>query len=86
MACKMERATRVACGARPIPLAARAFAVVDVWDVLRSDRPYRPAWPEERVRAHMRGLAGTHFEPHILEAFLTHVDGECDRPSTRGGQ
>ncbi|HKP51558.1 MAG TPA: HD domain-containing phosphohydrolase [Chloroflexia bacterium] len=53
-----------------IPLAARIFAVVDVWDALRSDRPYRSAWPEERVRAHIRELSGTHFDPNIVEAFL----------------
>jgi PAS domain S-box-containing protein len=54
-----------------IPLAARIFAVVDVWDALRSDRPYRPAWPEERVRAHIRGLSGTHFDPRVVLAFLS---------------
>lgn len=53
-----------------IPLAARIFAVVDVWDALRSDRPYRPAWPEDRVREHLRGLAGTHLDPRVVEAFL----------------
>jgi putative nucleotidyltransferase with HDIG domain len=52
------------------PLAARAFAVVDVWDALRSNRPYRAAWPEERVSEHMRGLSGTHFDPAILETFF----------------
>ncbi len=53
-----------------IPLAARIFAVVDVWDALRSDRPYRPAWPEDRVREHLRRLAGTHLDPRVVEAFL----------------
>ena len=53
-----------------IPLSARIFAVVDVWDALRSDRPYRPAWPEEQVREHIRGLAGTHFDPRVVQAFL----------------
>lgn len=53
-----------------IPLAARLFAVADVWDALRSDRPYRPAWPEEKVLEHIRGLAGTHFEPRAVELFL----------------
>jgi HD-GYP domain-containing protein (c-di-GMP phosphodiesterase class II) len=57
-----------------IPLAARAFAVVDVWDALRSDRPYRPAWDEERVREHVRGLAGTHFDPAIVEVFLAELE------------
>ena len=53
-----------------IPLPARMFAVVDVWDALRSKRPYRDAWPEARVRTHLRELAGSHFEPVIVETFL----------------
>ncbi|NJN66930.1 MAG: response regulator [Chloroflexaceae bacterium] len=53
-----------------IPLPGRIFAVVDVWDALRSDRPYRPAWPEEAVREYIRSLAGRHFDPHIVEVFL----------------
>jgi len=52
-----------------IPLAARIFAVVDVWDALRSDRPYRPAWPEERVREYTREQTGKHFDPKVVEAF-----------------
>jgi HD-GYP domain-containing protein (c-di-GMP phosphodiesterase class II) len=53
-----------------IPLAARIFAVVDVWDALRSDRPYRPAWPADKVREHLRALAGTHFDPRVVEVAL----------------
>jgi PAS domain S-box-containing protein/putative nucleotidyltransferase with HDIG domain len=53
-----------------IPLAARLFAVVDVWDALRSDRPYRAAWPEKKVLEHIRSLAGSHFDPQAVEAFL----------------
>ena len=53
-----------------IPLAARIFAVVDVWDALSSDRPYRPAWPAEKVRAHLKEQAGVHFDPAVVEAFL----------------
>ncbi|HSV72993.1 MAG TPA: HD domain-containing phosphohydrolase [Chthonomonadales bacterium] len=55
---------------KQIPLAARIFAVADVWDALRSDRPYRERWPEERVREHIRSLAGTHFDPAVVEVFL----------------
>jgi PAS domain S-box-containing protein/putative nucleotidyltransferase with HDIG domain len=54
-----------------IPLTARIFAVADVWDALRSDRPYREAWPPERVRDHIRSLAGSHFDPTIVDMFLT---------------
>jgi response regulator RpfG family c-di-GMP phosphodiesterase len=44
--------------------------VADVWDALRSNRPYRTAWPEEKVREHIRSQAGTHFDPQVVEAFL----------------
>lgn len=53
-----------------IPLAARIFAVVDVWDALRSDRLYRTSWSEEKVREHLRSLAGTHFDPHVVDVCL----------------
>jgi PAS domain S-box-containing protein len=53
-----------------IPISARIFAVVDVWDALRSDRPYRPAWEEERVRAYLAEQKSKHFDPGILDAFL----------------
>jgi len=53
-----------------IPLAARIFAVVDVWDALRSDRPYRAAWPSEKAREHIRAAAGSHFDPEVVAAFL----------------
>lgn len=57
-----------------IPLGARIFAVVDVWDALRSDRPYRSSWPEEKVRDHIRNSAGTHFDPSVVEAFLNMLE------------
>jgi len=53
-----------------IPLAARIFAVVDVWDALLSDRPYRPAWKKREVISYLREQAGKHFDPKIVEAFL----------------
>ena len=53
-----------------IPLPARIFAVGDVWDALRSDRPYRNAWSEPRVRSYIQEQAGKHFEPRVVEAFL----------------
>ena len=53
-----------------IPLAARLFAVVDVWDALRSDRPYHPAWPEEKVIEYIQAGSGAHFDPKTVEAFL----------------
>ncbi|MEI7770875.1 MAG: GAF domain-containing protein [Chloroflexales bacterium] len=53
-----------------IPLAARLFAVVDVWDALRFDRPYHRRWPEDKVLAHLRALAGTHFDPTAVKLFF----------------
>jgi len=53
-----------------IPLVARIFAVVDVWDALNSDRPYRAAWPEEKVREYILTSSGTHFEPQVVDIFM----------------
>ena len=52
-----------------IPLAARIFAIIDVWDALTSDRPYRPAWDEEKTREYINEQSGKHFDPHIVELF-----------------
>jgi putative nucleotidyltransferase with HDIG domain len=54
-----------------IPLAARVFCVVDVWDALTSDRPYRKAWSEENVIAYIKENAGSHFDPDIAAQFLS---------------
>jgi len=53
-----------------IPLAARIFAVVDVWDALTSTRPYRPAWTKEQTLEHIKSESGRHFDPQVVEAFL----------------
>jgi putative nucleotidyltransferase with HDIG domain len=53
-----------------IPLAARIFAVVDVWDALRSDRPYRQAWPEEKVLEYIHQQARKHFDAKVVEQFF----------------
>lgn len=53
-----------------IPLSARIFAVVDVWDALRSQRPYRRAWHSRRVQSYLKAQAGTHFDPQVVETFL----------------
>ena len=53
-----------------IPVAARIFAVIDVYDALTSDRPYRQAWSQEKTLEHIRSLAGTHFEPRVVDIFL----------------
>ena len=53
-----------------IPLVARIFAVVDVWDALTSDRPYRKAWEQEKVFKHIKEQSGKHFDPVVVNAFL----------------
>ncbi len=53
-----------------IPFAARIFPVIDVWDALTSDRPYRKAMPHDEVRKLVRADSGKHFDPHVVEAFL----------------
>jgi putative nucleotidyltransferase with HDIG domain len=53
-----------------IPRAARIFAVVDVWDALSSDRPYRKAWPNKKVLQYLKEQSGSHFDPAVVKAFL----------------
>jgi PAS domain S-box-containing protein/putative nucleotidyltransferase with HDIG domain len=53
-----------------IPLEARIFALVDVWDALLSDRPYRKAWTRERTIEYIRSQSGAHFDPRVVECFL----------------
>lgn len=62
-----------------IPLAARIFALVDVWDALRFDRPYRKAWPDQRVQEHIEKLAGSHFDPALVPVFLWLLREQGDR-------
>jgi putative nucleotidyltransferase with HDIG domain len=57
------------CG-EEIPIEARVFAVADVWDALRSNRPYREGWPEEKVRQYIADNKGIHFDPAIVDVFL----------------
>jgi HD-GYP domain-containing protein (c-di-GMP phosphodiesterase class II) len=59
-----------------IPLYARIFAVVDVYDALTSKRPYRPAWTVEKAIKHIRKQSGKHFDPEIVEAFLNLISEE----------
>ncbi len=59
-----------------IPLAARIFAIVDVYDALTSDRPYRDAWPIERALEHIRAQSGTHFDPRVVQAFFDLLENE----------
>ena len=64
-----------------IPLEARIFAVVDVYDALCSQRPYRPAWSESEALSYISSQAGVHFDPAVVEGFLELVgtrDGALD--------
>jgi len=63
---------------KQIPLAARIFAVVDVWDALSYHRSYRPAWPQEKVRRYLREQAGKHFDPALVEPFLEILQRESE--------
>jgi putative nucleotidyltransferase with HDIG domain len=56
-----------------IPVAARLFAVVDMWDAITSDRPYRPAWSRERALAYIREQSGKHLDPEVVLAFLDFI-------------
>jgi HD-GYP domain-containing protein (c-di-GMP phosphodiesterase class II) len=50
--------------------------VVDVWDALLSDRPYRKGWNPEDVYEHIESRAGNHFDPKVVDAFLELVQAE----------
>ena len=55
---------------KQIPLSASIFSVVDVWDALSSDRPYRKAWPSEKVLPYIKEQSGKSFDPRIVEEFI----------------
>ncbi len=57
-----------------IPLPARIFAVVDVWDALTSDRPYRSAWSVDDVLSYVEKNAGSHFDPKVVNVFVNNLD------------
>jgi len=59
-----------------IPLPARIFAVVDVWDALLSDRPYRKTWSREQAMEYVRNEAGSRFDPRVVEVFLKMIEEE----------
>jgi HD-GYP domain-containing protein (c-di-GMP phosphodiesterase class II) len=53
-----------------IPFAARIFPVIDVWDALISNRPYRKGLPFDEVRERIQADSGRHFDPQVVEAFM----------------
>lgn len=68
-----------------IPIAARIFAVVDAWDAMRSDRPYRSARRPEEAMAEIEAGSGTHFDPAVVETFLRMIRDRSFRGSTDTG-
>lgn len=59
-----------------IPLSARVFAIVDVWDALSSDRPYRKAWPRKKIINYIKNLSGKQFDPDVIKVFFKMIEGE----------
>ena len=66
-----------------IPSAARIFSIVDVFDALTSDRPYRKAWPREQALEYIQSQSGLHFEPAIVEVFMAMIN---DAPLSGSGE
>ncbi len=62
--------------AEQIPLAARIFAIVDVWDALTSNRPYREAWSQPDALKYIREQSGKYFDPQVVEIFLNEFGHE----------
>jgi len=54
-------------------MAARVFSVIDVWDALHSERPYRKAWPNENTRTYLTSLSGKQFDPPLVDTFFNIV-------------
>jgi len=74
-----------------IPLPARIFAVVDVWDALIYNRRYRKGWKRDKVIAHLKSLSGKQFDPRVVTEFLNfienHDEGLADgEPLPEGGE
>ncbi|MFN4191178.1 MAG: HD-GYP domain-containing protein, partial [Pseudothermotoga sp.] len=67
---------------KEIPLSARIFAIVDVYDALTSDRPYRKAWSKEEAIQYIKDEKGKQFDPKVVDIFLTMVQGMKDKAIT----
>ena len=62
-----------------IPLGARLFTVIDIWDALANDRVYRKAWPNEKTLAYIQSISGTHLDPKVVNVFMEMVNaGELE--------
>lgn len=71
---------------KQIPLAARIFAIIDVWDALSHDRPYRKAWEKEKILAYMQTQSGLHFDPEILLVFMDMIQNDSGLSLNNGNQ
>ena len=69
-------------GGEDIPYSARMFALADVYDALRSNRPYRCAWPKEDVVQYIESQSGKHFDPNLVPEFLNMVADGASRHYT----
>jgi PAS domain S-box-containing protein len=63
---------------KEIPLAARIFSIIDVWDALTSDRPYRDAWPKDKTLDYIKEHSGIFFDPEIIPKFLDFITNEVN--------
>jgi HD-GYP domain-containing protein (c-di-GMP phosphodiesterase class II) len=61
-----------------IPISARLFAFIDVFDALTNDRPYRPAWSVQEAIAFIEENSGIHFDPNITPIFISMIRDEMD--------
>jgi response regulator RpfG family c-di-GMP phosphodiesterase len=66
----MATATRNRLEGDAIPLGARIVTVVDVWDALSADRPYKPAYPQDKVRELLEKGRGSAYDPLVLDSFF----------------
>jgi HD-GYP domain-containing protein (c-di-GMP phosphodiesterase class II) len=57
-----------------IPLAARIFSIIDVWDAITSNRPHRPAWPRKKALTYIQSQSGKQFDPSLVDLFLQIAD------------
>ncbi len=57
-----------------IPLAARIFSVIDIWDALGSDRPYRKAWKRDEILNYIKEISGKQLDPKIVDVFLRSIE------------
>jgi HD-GYP domain-containing protein (c-di-GMP phosphodiesterase class II) len=59
-----------------IPVSARIFSVLDAWDALKYDRPYRKAWPKDKILELVASQSGKDFDPEVVKAFFAWLEAE----------